>query len=254
AQRAGRRLIELGRPAGSGLKWAMSPTYDRLMPNFSHGTAGICYFLASLHRETGDAALLDAALAGARYLLSIARTDDDSCLIFHHEPGGEGLYYLGWCHGPAGTARLFYRLWEVTGDEKWLAQTRRCARAILVSGIPEARTPGFWNNVGLCCGSAGVAELFLGLHAASGESEHLRFARRVAGDLLTRGTRDDKGIRWLQAEHRVRPELVKVQTGAMQGAAGIGMLLLELHNLEAGRPAPMRFPDSPFPVELRRRD
>ena len=32
---------------------------ERLMPNFSHGTAGIAYFLARLYEETHDKAFLD---------------------------------------------------------------------------------------------------------------------------------------------------------------------------------------------------
>ena len=39
--------------------------------------------------------------------------------VFHHEPDGEDLFYLGWCHGPVGTARLFYRLHQATGDRQW---------------------------------------------------------------------------------------------------------------------------------------
>ena len=54
------------------------------------------------------------------------------------------------------------------------------ARAILQSGIPEQRTPGFWNNVGICCGSAGVAEFFLNLHRSQPKREYLEFARRLA--------------------------------------------------------------------------
>ena len=41
-----------------------------------------------------------------------------------------------------------------------------------------------------------------------------------------------KGLRWVQAEHRVRPELLVAQTGYMQGAAGIGMWLLRLDAAE----------------------
>ena len=41
AAKAGRRLLALGRREAGGLKWAMSPEFPRLMPNFSHGTAGI---------------------------------------------------------------------------------------------------------------------------------------------------------------------------------------------------------------------
>jgi hypothetical protein len=48
----GKRLIELGMIEGGGLKWAMSPEFKALMPNFSHGTAGVCYFLATLYQET----------------------------------------------------------------------------------------------------------------------------------------------------------------------------------------------------------
>jgi hypothetical protein len=43
---AGKRLIELGRPALGGLKWAMTPQLERTMPNFSHGTAGWIWVLA----------------------------------------------------------------------------------------------------------------------------------------------------------------------------------------------------------------
>lgn len=120
AARAGARLIELARREGPGLKWAMEPKFPRLMPNFSHGTAGIAYFLAALYGETRDRRFLDAAVAGARYLQAVAKTEGDVCLIFHNEPDGKDSYYLGWCHGPVGTARLFFRLHQVTGDREWL--------------------------------------------------------------------------------------------------------------------------------------
>jgi hypothetical protein len=118
-------------------------------------------------------------LSGARYLQSVARTDDDACLIFHHEPDGKDLCYLGWCHGPTGTSQLFYRLYQATGDKSWMSWVERCARAILKSGIPEKEHPGFWNNVGQCCGSAGVAEFFLSLHRITEKQEYLDFARRL---------------------------------------------------------------------------
>ena len=67
------------------MRWSMSATYLRDMPNFSHGTAGICYFLATLHQEldksdqAGDDRFLHAAEAGTAYLLTIAMD----------EPGGD---------------------------------------------------------------------------------------------------------------------------------------------------------------------
>ena len=243
---AGERLVEIGQPEHGGIKWAMDPKFPRLMPNFSHGTAGIAYFLATLYRETRRRPFLDSAVGGARYLQAVAKTDGDSCLIFHSEPDNRDLYYLGWCHGPAGTGRLFYRLYQATGDRTWLEWAHRSARALLASGIPERRTPGFWNNVGVCCGNAGVAEYMLGLYRATKQAEYLAFAKRLTANLLGRATRDEAGMRWIQAEHRVRPELLVAQTGYMQGAAGIGVWLLQLDAAEAGRDLGLHLPDTPF--------
>jgi len=246
ASHAANRLIELARPEGVGAKWAMTPTFKRLMPNFSHGTAGVAYFLSTLYQTTKKTEFLTAALAGANYLKSVARTDGDVCLIFHNEPDGPELYYLGWCHGPVGTARLFYRLYQVTGDRAWMDWVRKSARAILQSGVPEKQTPGFWNNVSQCCGSAGIAQFFLDLHQVTHDRQYLDFSRRVVAQLLSRATRDATGMRWIQAEHRINPDLLVAQTGYMQGAAGVGMLLLHLDQFGRGKKAQIFFPDSPF--------
>jgi lantibiotic modifying enzyme len=248
AVRAGRRLIELGQTEAGGTRWPMSPGMARMMPNFSHGTAGIAYFLARLHEETKEKAFLDSAVSGARYLQAIAATQGDMCLILHHEPeeDGKNLFYLGYCHGPVGTARLWYQLSKVTGDKEWMEWVHKSARGIMKSGIPEQQTPGFWNNVGQCCGSAGVAEFFLHLHKLTGSKEYLAFSERMTGQLLAAGTRDAKGLYWVHAEHRVRPKEVFAQTGWMQGAAGIGAWLLRLDAHQQNRQSPMRFPDLPF--------
>lgn len=217
-----------------------------MMPNFSHGTAGIAYFLARLHKATGGRRFLEAALSGARYLQAIAKTEGNICLVPHNQPDGLDLFYLSWCHGPAGTARLFYQLAQATGDKTWMSWVQRSANALLTSGIPERRTPGFWNNVSQCCGSAGVAQFMLDLYGVTREPQYLAFAEKMTADLLARATRDDKGTRWVQAEHRVKPELLIAQTGYMQGAAGIGTWLLRLDAQQRKRAPFVRFPDSPW--------
>lgn len=248
AAAAGRRLVEQDIQAEGGAKWAMTPaTPTRLYPNFSHGTAGVAYFLATLHQETGEQAFLDAAQAGAEYLLRVARTEGDVCLVFHHEPEEDGLdlFYLGWCHGPAGTSRLFTRLAAITGDARWSDWVRRAAKGIRQSGIPATRTPGFWNNLGRCCGSAGVADFFLSYHRSTADADALAFARTMTDEILAGATRDESGTRWIHAEHRVQPDNLAAQTGWMQGAAGMGAWLLRLDAFDHGREALIVFPDSP---------
>jgi lantibiotic modifying enzyme len=246
ARGAAERLVELGQPESDGVRWVLSPRMDREYPNFSHGTAGVAFFLATAYGATHDAQFIDAALRGAAYLKRLAKTDGDSCLVLHHTKGGEDRYYLGWCHGPAGTARLFHRLGQVTNGQEWRVWVERAARGIAASGIPEKRTTGFWNNVGQCCGNAGVADFFLELHRSYQDPGALPFARRVIADLLRRSTDDATGMRWVHAEHRDRPDLAIAQTGFMQGAAGIGTLLLKLDAVERQARPRVVFPDSPY--------
>jgi lantibiotic modifying enzyme len=255
AVQAGERLLDIAIPAKKGLKWPFAKGYKRLMPNFSHGTAGVSYFLADLYKATGKKKFLEAALKGAHYLLEVANKDNDSCLIFHHEPEGEDLFYLGWCHGPAGTARLFYRLYQLTEDRVWLAWVEKSINALLESGIPEKQTPGFWNNVGRCCGTAGVADFLLDIYRITKNEKALELAVKSSQHILKKASPvpDDKkaegnvtGLKWIQAEHRRKPDFLQAQTGLMQGAAGIGLWFLKLDAFKKGKKEKITFPDSPF--------
>ncbi|MDE2983018.1 MAG: hypothetical protein OXU74_17645 [Gemmatimonadota bacterium] len=250
AEGAGRRLLERAIETPTGLRWDMWPGYAREMPNFSHGTAGIAYFLATLYHATGERAFLDAALAGARYLTSQA-TLDDGYRIFHSRPGGDDLYYLSWCHGPVGTNRLFHQLGEITGGAEWHAWVARGARGVIATGIPERRIPGFWENISQCCGTAGAAEHFLTLYRTTGNAEYKAFVDRLNADLMGRAASVDTpsgaGRKWTQAEHRVQPELLIAQTGHMQGAAGVGKYFLHMDAMEERGEGPrVVLPDDPW--------
>ena len=247
AEAAGRRLLERAIETVTGLRWDMWPGYAREMPNFSHGTAGIAYFLATLHRATGSRDFLDAAVAGARYLQSIARVEDNGYRVFHSRPGGDELHYLSWCHGPVGTNRLFHQLAEITGDDEWRDWVARGACGVMATGIPEQRTPGFWENISQCCGTAGVAEHFLTLYRATGNADYKTFVDRLNTDLVTRGTAQGDGRSWTQAEHRVQPQLLVAQTGHMQGAAGVGKYFLHMDSVEERGEGPrVVLPDDPW--------
>lgn len=244
AESAGRRLLEVGQPSNGGMKWSVAPEVKNLYPNFSHGTAGVGYFLARLHELTGDRAFLDGATAAARYLTIVANSDRKGFKVFHHEPGGEDLYYLSWCHGPAGTSRLFHRLAETTRDSSALDIVRRGARATIDSGIPEQRTPGFWNNISQCCGNCGVGEYFLWLQRVMPSADYAGMIRRIADDTLRRSTPEADGLKWIQAENRVSPGNVVAQTGWMQGAAGVGAFFLHLDAHAIGRKPAIVWPDA----------
>src|SRR5262249_34495604 len=152
----GRRLLDTARPAEGGLMWFPSAALQRNYPNFSHGTSGVSYFLATLYQHTKDRAFLDGALAGARYLDSVATRRNGARAIFHQSGGGENRFYLSWCHGPVGTARLFYRLLQITGDAQWRQWITELTTWVAASGAPEQQSDGYWNNISQCCGNVGI--------------------------------------------------------------------------------------------------
>jgi hypothetical protein len=63
---------------------------------------------------------------------------------------------------------------------------------------------------------------------------------------LTRATADGDGLKWVQAENRVSPNVVLAQTGLMQGAAGVGLAMLRLDGTLRGRKPAIVLPDAPY--------
>ncbi len=214
------------------------------LPNFSHGTAGVSYFLSKLFETTKEKKFLDAALAGGHYLQSIKAENEMIC----HNTGSSGkdLFYVSWCHGPPGTARLYYQLWQLTKDEKWKNAILKMASSLMEIGIPEKRTPGYWNNISQCCGIAGIAEFYLSMYKIFGDKKYVSFADKMINDILQRSTSATATVKWIQAENRTQPGNLKAQTGYMQGAAGVGMLLLHRQANDAGKQPQIRFPDAPY--------
>ena len=264
-----------------GIAWPADPKDPKSVNSTLYaGNPGVVLFYLELYVATGDKGYLKKACAGADFLIAglpeektmglyegiagigcalretFKASNDQKYQEASQEclkriqkearPVGKDLYYLGWCHGPVGTARLFYRLYRITNDAAWLDWVKRSANGVMESGIPEKQTPGFWNNAGICCGLAGVGDFFLSLYETTRDKKYLDFCKRTSGKLLASASGESKGLKWIQAEHRTRPELLVAQTGLMQGAAGIGLFLLHLDALGRGQHVKIILPDTPF--------
>jgi lantibiotic modifying enzyme len=251
AAAGGESLLRAADQTEDGLDWAMLPGWPSRMPNYSHGTAGIATALAIAGAALDRDDFIAAARHGAQHLLAVGSLDDGGFIVPQILPCSSGdadpVTYT-WCHGPAGTSHLFAALAHAGVDTvAGLEVTRlrqRCLHSILTSGVPQRLRPGFWDNDGRCCGTAGVGDILLDAAqdcTDQARADTLLQAARSMGDALAeRAIRDETGARWRFLEHRLDPPLLPPGTSWMQGAAGTAAFLLRLARvIEDGRGAPV---------------
>jgi hypothetical protein len=186
------------------------------------GDAGVAYALAAAGRELGRADLVEVAERGAEELLALGDHADGWAVPLvippqEHRPP----VFFGWCHGPTGTVRLFALMWEIDPQPRWQHAIEACLQALRDSKLPERLYPGYWDNLGRCCGTAGVGQLLLERHLATGDDRLLSWARELADDVLARSVTQPRGLAWSNAEHTSDPPDLPAEPGFMQGAAGI---------------------------------
>ena len=140
----------------------MLPGWPSRMPNYSHGTAGVAAALAVAGAALDRADFVAAARQGAQHLLAVGSLDSCGFTIPHTLPYSsrdvEPVTYT-WCHGPAGTSRTVRRAgcrgggyevpggrWDGYGNDAWTQS---------LPSVSRSGSPGFWDNDGRCCGTAG---------------------------------------------------------------------------------------------------
>jgi lantibiotic modifying enzyme len=233
AEHAAAVLVDHAEELPSGLNWLMVPRRFHAeapvvqMPNLSHGLAGVATALAVAGPQLGRPELTEAARRGAEHLVTLGDRSGGGFVVPRRIPPSADLEEVTytWCHGPAGTALLFSALhWagvaEVAGEAP-LAWQRRCLHSVRTSGVPDRLRPGFWDNDGRCCGTAGVGDVFLDAWQQSGDEDHLDFAAHLADVLVVRAVNEGDRAYWRFVEHRADEPLLPPGVGWMQGAAGI---------------------------------
>ncbi|MGY0235638.1 lanthionine synthetase LanC family protein [Longispora urticae] len=247
----GEALLRAADPTEHGLDWAMVPGRASRAPNYSHGTAGVGAALAVAGAALNRPEFVAAAVEGARHLLAVGSLDGGGFVVPHTIPPStrevEPVTYT-WCHGPTGTSYLFAALAHAgvaeVGGFDVAELRRRCLRAVLTSGVPARLRPGFWDNDGRCCGTAGVGDALLDAAQDTADPAWadtlLRGALTMGDALVDRAFREHGGAYWRFVEHRRDPSLLPPGTSWMQGAAGIAAYLFRLARVvEGGLGAPV---------------
>ncbi|MDQ0993761.1 lanthionine synthetase LanC family protein [Streptomyces sp. V3I7] len=211
-----------------GVQWEYRPGVTGRMHHVSHGTLGVAYALATVGAAAGRADLVDLARSAVADVVARDEAGPDGFLVAHsdpaHRPDVVARHNYGWCHGPAGDAQVFRQFRDLLGDPVWAVLADRCWHTVTGSGVPRRLRPGFWDNNGRCCGTAGVLALACDRLAEQGDDPE--FARLLVADLAARATRDADGARWSNVEHRATPSGLEPETGWAMGNAGIARELL----------------------------
>jgi hypothetical protein len=223
-------------PTPGGVNWAVRPSTPR-SHHIAHGTLGIAYALAAVGAAVGRRDLIELALTGAADVVARDEAGPEGFVVPHsdpqHRPDLIERYSYGWCNGPAGDAQVFRLLGAVTKDPAWTVLADRCWHTVTHCGLPRRIRPGFWDNSGCCCGTAGVLALACDRHV--GQAEGLDFADVLVEDLADRATVDADGVRWSNHEHRATPSTLDPRTGWAMGNAGIIRELLRFARASTGR-------------------
>ncbi|MGJ5748911.1 lanthionine synthetase LanC family protein [Streptomyces puniciscabiei] len=233
----------------AGVQWALRTGVDSRLHHLSHGTLGIVLALARVGRGTGRADLVELALAGAADVVARDEAGPEGFLVRHstpqHRPDVTEPISYGWCHGPAGDAQVFRLLRDITADPVWPVLADRCWHTITHSGLPRRLRPGFWDNNGRCCGTAGV--LALACDRIAEQHDGYDFAHVLVADLAARAIRDGDGARWSNFDYRATPGDLEPCTGWAMGNAGIVRELLRFVRLSRGGDPRYAFawPDQP---------
>lgn len=241
AEHAAAVLMTEAEHGPTGTNWRMVPARfcsegpGPQMPNLSHGLAGIATALAVAGVELNRADLTAAAHSGAEHLISLGDASGQGFVVPRYLPQGyndqDEVTYT-WCHGPTGTSLLFLALdragvAQVAGQAP-LSWHRRCLYSVRTSGLPARLHPGFWDNEGRCCGTAGVGDVFLDSWHRAGDVDDLEFAVQLADTLVERAVREGAHAYWRFLEHHAAEPLLPPGVGWMQGAAGIAAFLFRI--------------------------
>jgi serine/threonine protein kinase len=220
AQRCAERLVSMRRRDQP--IWQLPADYDLLSGKeylgFSHGSAGIGYFLAEHYLASGDATSLRLCQETADWLIDQAEPAlaDRSGLYWKTGEMSELSAGTNWCHGAPGMARFLAKAYSATHDVTHADSAIKAARATAFGEV--------WVGTTQCHGLAGNIEVLIDVAQQTGDHSIGERVQILAENLVA--YRDVDG--WPSDERSKRcPDL-------MVGEAGVGAAFLRMVNPSVG--------------------
>ena len=253
AQHSAQFLLGQAQQTQDGSFWHFRRSKPFNLPNFSHGTAGIAYVLATIGTLSDDESLREGARAGFDYIRSIAVIENGEIRIPYGwgSESWDGLYEFGWAHGLAGTAALFRRLQVSNIDASTAAEYENLSLHTLLNiGLPGAPSEPFAEpstSDDMRFGRAGVLLLLSQCcDNESGNDDIVGVRTALWSYIEEAAVRENRMAHWELDAPAFMGGGRAAYTGIFHGAAGIGLAVLRLHARLEGKQAYLRLPDDPF--------
>ncbi|MFD5746070.1 class IV lanthionine synthetase LanL [Streptomyces sp. NPDC127033] len=194
---------------------AISAEAGKRYLGFAHGAAGIGCFLLSAAVVTRRPAHRELAVEVGEHLLAHAVRVGEAAQWPAQTADVPTAPY--WCHGAAGIGAFLVRLWQVTGDDRFVDLARRGTLAVTERASRSALTQ--------CHGLAGNGDFLLDMADATGDPAYRAMADELARLIVTERTQ--------RRGHVVFPnEYGEVSASWSDGSAGILAFLLRARHTD----------------------
>ena len=210
AVKLGEHIIAAAEPQAHGAKWKVGGGDAKYyFVGFSHGPAGIGYFLDRLYQSTGDARFRDYAAKALDHVEHIAIPEKNYVKWYHEELARQTRFSSQWCHGNPGMLPFFLLHYDVTHDKDLLDWSDKTAAFIIDQGLDVRK------NASVCHGISGNSAALYQLYMATAKPEYFAQVREGIRLLDATVKEDGKQIYWEVPGS-------KVDYSYMTGLAGVG--------------------------------
>ncbi|MCA1610163.1 MAG: type 2 lantipeptide synthetase LanM family protein [Acidobacteria bacterium] len=197
----------------TGGGWGWESPGGTCLAGLAHGAAGISLALARLSEAGGRERFAAAAAEARLYEESLYDAAQGNWPVLSPVPSRPPVFMKAWCHGAPGIALARAGMLARSPDPSLSGELERAMSAALATGLLSTDH--------LCCGNAGLAEIFLAAGQAAGRDDWRRAADLRIAALLHAAIA--RGSFRLENEGN---DSAPADPGFFRGLSGIGYALL----------------------------
>jgi lantibiotic modifying enzyme len=217
AVRLGDFIVAKAEPAEKGVTWKVGgPNMTYYFVGFSHGPAGIGYYLDRLYRVTKNERYRETADKAMQYIDSIAISEKGYVKWWHEKLNSPTRFSSQWCHGNPGMTPFFLELYDRSKDKTYLDWARKNTLYILDQGVNIRK------NGSVCHGISGNTAALWMMYKATKDPKYFADVRDGIRQLEETVRKDPDGYYW-------ESPAAKVDYSYNLGLAGIGDFLVMLY-------------------------